>query len=145
MGERTFEDEFADVQIGLVDLVLEACEGRGGIGDVYVFGAIEGTMTSFNAFVERGSELERLDAVVADRSILLQVMGLAAQDLAGLRELCERAGRACPTQIRGHWRNDGGSYEATCEYEPVADREDGVAPGTAFAAWLEDERAARRG
>ena len=133
-----------DVQAGLVDLVLEATEGVPGIERVYLFGSVEGGMTSFNAFLKVGFSYERLDAVVRDRDVLVQVMGLGASDLAGLRDLCERASRRCPTQIRGRYVVDGGAYDARYEYEPIASREEGaVAPGASFAAWLEDVRAGR--
>ncbi|WP_418722771.1 hypothetical protein [Enorma sp.] len=141
MAEETFEDAFMDIQTGLVSLVLEALEGVAGVSRVYIFGAVEEGMTSFNACVQLGERIERLDAVVCDRGILLQVMGLGASDLEGLVQLCTRHGRACPTQLRGCY-DMGGGYDARYSYEPLASRAvDPVAPGTAFAAWVEELRA----
>lgn len=58
-------------------------------------------MTSFNACVCVYGRIERLDAVVSNRNILLQVMGLDSKDLADLEQLCAQHNRACPTQLRG--------------------------------------------
>ena len=119
MAEETFEDAFMDIQTGLVSLVLEALEGVAGVSRVYIFGAVEEGMTSFNACVQLGERIERLDAV----------------------QLCARPGRACPTQLRGCY-DMGGGYDARYSYEPLASRAvDPVAPGTAFAAWVEELRA----
>ena len=71
MAENSFEDAFTDIQTGLVSLVLEALEGMPNISRVYIFGAIEQGMTSFNACVCVEGRIERLDAVVSNRNILL--------------------------------------------------------------------------
>lgn len=137
MAETTFEEAFMDIQTGLVSLVLEALEGSGGVARVFIFGAIEGGMTSFNACAELAGRIERLDALVADRRVLFQVMGLGSKDLAELETLCAQHGRACPTQLYGRYVA-GGGYDARYVYEPMATRAvDPVAPGAAFSAWLD--------
>ena len=140
MAENSFEDAFTDIQTGLVLLVLEALEGMPNISRVYIFGAIEQGMTSFNACVCVEGRIERLDAVVSNRNILLQVMGLGSKDLADLEQLCSQHNRACPTQLRGCYVV-GGSDDARYTYEPMASREvDPITPGAAFATWVEELR-----
>ncbi len=140
MADRTFEDEFMDIQTGLVSLVLEAVAAVRDVSRVYIFCSIEGGMTSFNAFLKIGDSFQRLDAVVGDRRVLMQVMGLGSGDLASLKALCDRSGRACPTQIRGRYVV-GGAYDARYEYERIASREEGArAPGASFSAWLDSVR-----
>lgn len=144
MAERTFEDDFMDVQSGLVSLCMEATEGLP-VRDVYVYASIEGGMTVFNAFFRvddpAGIRAEGLvlplNRVVDDDDVRWQVLRLAQSDLAGLRRLCADAGRPCPTQIRGHYAATG-AYKADYAYDPIVSRNDGagVAPGATFAAWM---------
>ena len=134
MAERMFEDDFMDVQSGLVSLCLEATEGQA-VQDVYAYASIEGNMTVFNAFFRVGGQVLPLNQVVTDDDIRWQVLKLAQGDLAGLRELCAAADRPCPTQIRGHYASTGG-YKASYAYDPIVGTEDGIAPGTTFANWI---------
>ena len=145
MAERVFEDDFMDVQSGLVSLCLEATEGMP-VLDVYIYVSLEGNMTVFNAFFRMGddgaarSSSERilpLNQVVIDDDIRWQVIRLAQSDLAGLRRLCDDAGHPCPTQIRGHY-SPTGAYKASYEYDRIVAKDDGtgVAPGATFAAWM---------
>lgn len=144
MAERTFEDDFMDVQAGLVSLCLEATEGMP-VRDVYIYVSLEGNMTVFNAFFRmRGLEANPaedrvlpLNQVVLDDDVRWQVIKLAQSDLDGLRRLCDAAGHPCPTQIRGHY-SSGGAYKASYEYDRIVSKDDGtgVAPGATFAAWM---------
>lgn len=95
-----FEDDFMDIQAGLVSLALEAV-GDTDVDDVYIYGSIEGGMTSFNVFFRVDGSIRYLHEVVDDQSIVLQVLDLGTGDLGRLRDLCLTSGRDCPTQIRG--------------------------------------------
>lgn len=138
MMERPYEDDFMDVQSGLVSLCLEATEGLP-IEDIYIYTSIEGSMTVFNAFFRTGGVILPLNQVVTDEGIRWQVIRLAQGDLASLRKICEAAGRPCPTQIRGHYASIG-RYKADYAYDPIVGRDDGtgVAPGSVFAQWMSD-------
>ena len=145
MADRVFEDDFMDVQTGLVSLVLEATADLSGVTRIYIFGAIERSMTSFNAFVELDGSFRRLDAVCS-RDILMQVLGLGASDLARLAELCAANGQTCPTQIYGRYDVRSDAFDVRYEYELVASREvDPVTPGESFSAWLDAVQAGSDG
>lgn len=140
MAENSFEDAFMGIQTRLVSLVLEALGGMPNVSHVYIFGAIEQGMTSFNACVCVDGCIEWLDAVVSNRNILLQVMGLGSKDLADLEQLCTQHNRACPTQLCGCYVV-GDGYDARYTYKPIASREvDPITPGAAFATWVEELR-----
>ncbi|MBT1180324.1 hypothetical protein [Bifidobacterium vespertilionis] len=137
MAGNSFEDDFMDVQSGLVSLCLEAAEGQP-IRDIYIYASLEGRMTVFNAFFRVGDAILPLNQVATDDDLRRRMLRLAHGDLAGLRRLCDEAGRPCPTQIRGHYIAGTGSYRADYAYDPIVARDDGmgVAPGATFAAWM---------
>ena len=138
MAERVFEDDFMDVQSGLVSLCLEATEGID-VELVYIYGSIEGNMTSFNTFFRVSGAVRGLTEVVTDRSIAWQVLDLGTEDLGKLRTLCERYGQPCPTQIRGRYDAVSGGYKASYSYDAIVnDEENGISPATAFDTWMDN-------
>lgn len=133
-----FEDEFMDIQSGMVALCLEAA-GDANVEVVYIYGSIEGGMTSFNTFFRMGGVVRGLTEVVPDRSLALQVLDLGTDDLGRLRTLCGERGRACPTEIRGRYETATGGYRVHYSYDPiVADPDYGISPATVFDTWMDD-------
>ncbi|KFI96850.1 hypothetical protein [Bifidobacterium stellenboschense] len=138
-----FEDDFMDIQAGLVALALEAV-GDANVEDVYIYGSIEGCMTAFNVFFRVDGEVRYLRDVVDDQSIRLQVLELGTGDLGKLRDLCFANDHDCPTQIRGRYHAASGGYRAHYAYDPiVCDEQHGIAPSEAFVMWVDDVRAGR--
>ena len=138
MAEGTFEDEFMDVQSGMVALAWEAA-GDDDVEVVYIYGSIEGGMTSFNTFFRVNGLVKGLADVITDRTLVFRVLDLGTEDLGRLRALCNEYSHECPTEIRGRYETATGRYRAHYSYHPiVADPENGISPATAFDTWMDD-------
>ena len=102
MAEGTFEDKFMDIQSGMVALAWEAA-GDDDVEVVYLYGSIEGGMTSFNTFFRVNGLVKGLADVITDRTLVFRVLDLGTEDLGRLRALCNEYSRECPTEIRGRY------------------------------------------
>lgn len=114
-----FEDEFMDLQSGLVSLVLEALEDRPPVDDIYIYESVEEDSYAFNAFCRKGGEVVSIGRLVDDGDLVRQLLRLGIDDLSTLPDICARYGRECPTQVRGHYTVATGAFKWDARYDPI--------------------------
>ena len=136
-----FEDEFMDIQSGMVSLVLEALETSDGTVDkiyIYAFGTEH--MVFFNLFFEKdGKILKNLHAGISEE-LLDQVLDLGIEDTLKLREVCREYDREPPCQCKLVYDCRSGHFDGDYSYDDLSDTEYGV--DGAFADWLKEAEAA---
>lgn len=56
---KVYEDEFMELQSGMISLCLELVQEK--VDEIYVYGSIEESSTSFNAFLKTAGEVKTLN------------------------------------------------------------------------------------
>ena len=131
---KVFEDEFTDIQSGMVSLALEALETAGTKVDliyIYAFGtAHEGF---FNLFFARNGRLLHNNEVGLSDDILDRLLDLGIDDTFELLEVCRKYGRPAPCQYRLVYDCRTGHFDGDYSYDDLSDSEYGS--GGAFDDW----------
>lgn len=146
MATIAFEERFRGVQRDLVTLCLGSAAELD-VREVYFLAAVEGRMTSFEAFfrIEGVEGLPSLAELLSE-AYAAQITDAACHELEGLRKLCVSVGRPCPTQIVGHYVVGSGRYTASYEYDPQVVRSGGTGRDAdgAYWAWHDAVATARK-
>ena len=137
MATIAFEERFRDVQRDLVTLCLGSAAELD-VREVYFLAAVEGRMTSFEAFfrIEGAEGLPSLAELLSE-AYASQITDAACHELEGLRRLCVSV---------GHYVVGSGRYTASYEYDPQVVRSGGTGRDAdgAYWAWHDAVATARK-
>ena len=134
-----FEKEFADIQIGLIALCLEAVSEP--VDKVYAYAYIGEGSSTFNAFFEHDGSIVPAHKAVRDSDLLLQVMKLGAGDLEKLRSVCAEYETKCPAEMRMCYNCRSKKFTADYNYKTNV-RVD-FSPHDSFLQWRKETAAAK--
>lgn len=146
---KLFEDEFMDVQEGMLSLCLEYVSFNA--DKVFVYGSIEGGATSMNAFYlingkivwpnEVNGALSSSEQIDDSPERQLQMLSIGVDDLGRLASICEKFEQPVPTQLKLVYDNRTKKFEANYSYDPVLSGNLEVDSYDVLEKWIEDERA----
>lgn len=136
---KVFEDEFMEIQSGLISLCLEVVEKVGQrVSKVYAYCSNEAKSKMFNAFFDVNGEIKTLNQLGVAADLAFQFLKLGTQDLEELDNICAKYNMARPTEIKMCYDVETGEFEAQCKYEEVCTPNTGVAGAQVFMEWLSE-------
>lgn len=132
---KVFEDEFMEVQSGLISLCMEVI-GDNKVEKVYVYCSIERTMKMFNAFFTVGNEIMTLNLLGIKPPKSTQFLRLGTSDLNKLSTVCEKYNKPTPTEMKLYYDVKSGEFEAKYRYDEVCSLKTGKAQSEVFLEWV---------
>lgn len=137
---RVFEDEFMDLQTGLISLCLEVTQGK--VDKVFAYGSNEKKSTMFNAFFEVNGEIKTLNMLGVSKELAFQFLGLGIEDLEKLNAIGAKYNRPIPTELKLYYDVRAKKFKSEYKYEEVCSARTGKSAGEVFNEWLAEMRAA---
>lgn len=137
---RVFEDEFMDLQTGLISLCLEVTQGK--VDKVFAYGSNEKKSTMFNAFFEVNGEIKTLNMLGVSQELAFQFLGLGIEDLEKLNAIGAKYNRPIPTELKLYYDVRARKFKSEYKYEEVCSARTGKSAGEVFNEWLAEMRAA---
>ena len=137
---RVFEDEFMDLQTGLILLCLEVTQGK--VDKVFAYGSNEKKSTMFNAFFEVNGEIKTLNMLGVSKELAFQFFGLGIEDLEKLNAIGAKYNRPIPTELKLYYDVRAQKFKSKYKYEEVCSARTGKSAGEVFNEWLAEMRAA---
>lgn len=132
----SFEDQFMEIQSGLIALCMEVTEEK--VDKVFAYVSIEKDSQSFNAFFERDGKILTLNELGIPDGLMMQFLELGTEDLDKIRQLCESEKIAVPTEMKMYFDAKTNQYHA--DYRYAEEGEESVGAGEGFVAWLREYR-----
>lgn len=137
---RVFEDEFMDLQTGLISLCLEVTQGK--VDKVFAYGSNEKKSTMFNAFFEVNGEIKTLNMLGVSQELAFQFLGVGIEDLEKLDAIGAKYNRPVPTELKLYYDVRARKFKSEYKYEEVCSARTGKSAGEVFNEWLAEMRAA---
>lgn len=137
---KVFEDEFVEVQAGLISLCLEfAGRARKNVDWVYAYCYLEYGDTSFNAFYECDGELLRADQLGLGM-LTLDFLKIGMEDLQEIRKVCNNHDQPIPTEMRLVYSPKTNRFQADISYDVICPLYGDLECGELYDAWFEEEK-----
>ena len=134
---KIFEDEFMDIQSGIISLCLEALNDIKA-DKIFAYASMEKYSTSFNAFFEINGEIKTTNKTRMPVAIQRALLREGISDLEKIRKVCEKYKQPCPTEMKMYYEVGTKKYQADYKYEPVCCAETGVDISEVFLAWVDE-------
>ena len=132
--KKCFEDEFVDVQSGLISLCLELTEEVVGVDKVYAFAYNERKSKSFNAFFEVNGEVKTMGKMnELSHELITEFLKIGTDDLEKIEKICDRYERPVPVIMEMIYDVKTGSFDAHYQYEPLPED---VCSDEIFLDWI---------
>ena len=128
---RVFEDEFSEIQTGLISLCMELTRTK--VNKVFAYCSIEDKSQAFNAFFQKDGKILKNNQVGANIETVNDFLRLGTNDLDKLREVCIRYGKPVPRQIKMVYDAKTHGFDARISYDSLLD--EGKSAGQAFMDW----------
>lgn len=136
--QKNFEEEFMDIQSGLISLCLEAVEGKA--DKVYAYVSNEAKSRAFNAFFESKGEIKSAGKMIDDRDVLKQFFNIGIEDIERMNKLCDTYGMKKPTELKMIYDVKNGKYQADYRYDEVCSAKTDLVAHEVFFAWMDEVR-----
>ena len=131
---KVFEDEFMELQTGLISLCLEVTQGK--VDKVFAYGSNEKKSTMFNAFFEVDGEIKTLNLLGVPRELAFQFLSLGMDDLEKLDSIGKKYGRPVPTELKLYYDVRTKKFRSEYKYEEVCSARTGRAAEDVFDEWI---------
>ena len=134
--KKCFEDEFVDVQSGLISLCLELTEEVAGVDKVYAFAYNERNSKSFNAFFEVNGEVKTMGKMnELSHELITEFLRIGTDDLEKIEKICDRYERPVPVIMEMIYDVKTGGFDAHYQYEPLPED---VCSDEIFLDWISE-------
>lgn len=133
---KVFEDEFMDLQSGLISLCIEVAQQK--ISKVYAYCSNEKKSKMFNAFFEVDGEIKTLNQLGIPSKLAFQFLKVGTEDLEKIEPLCIKYNMPIPTEMKLYYDVKSGKYDATYKYEEVCSAKTGKSAGEVFLEWVSE-------
>lgn len=135
---KVFEDEFMDLQSGLISLCLEVAEKK--INKVYAYCSNEKKSKMFNAFFEVDGQIKTLNQLGVSNKLAFQFLKMGTEDLEKIDAICTKYDMPIPTEMKLYYDVELGKYDAKYKYEEVCSAKTGKSAGEVFSEWISEIR-----
>lgn len=126
--EKIFEDEFMEIQTGMVSLCLEALDDIDKkVDKIYIYAYCDEHETFFNAFFKSDSKVLFFNDLGVSDDIINQVFDLGMDDTEKIEEICKKYNRKAPTQYKLIYDVNTKAFDSNYSYENLDDTELGCA------------------
>ena len=133
---KIYEDEFMELQSKLIGLCIEIVHNKA--DRVYVYGSVEESSISFNAFFEVKGEFKTINQIGVDTDTMWRFLDIGISDLTSLKDICSRYEQPVPTELKLIYDVKTGKLDAKYKYEPICSGKTGVDSSQIFMAWLNE-------
>lgn len=134
---KVFEDEFMEIQSGLISLCMEVLEGKK-VSKVYAYCSNEKKSKMFNAFFEADGEIKTLGKMGVPSDLALQFFRVGTKDLEKIDEICSRYNMPAPTEIKMYYNAETGAFDAKYKYEEICSANTDKSARGVFMEWIEE-------
>lgn len=135
---KVFEDEFMEIQSGLISLCMEVLEGKK-VSKVYAYCSNEKKSKMFNAFFEADGEIKTLGKMGVPSGLVFKFLEIGTEDLEKLDSVCAKYSMPIPTEMKMYYDVETGKYNAKYKYETVCSAvETGKIAEDVFMEWVEE-------
>ncbi len=132
--EKVFEDEFMEIQTGMIALCLEAFEDINiNVDKVYIYAFCDEHETFFNAFFEYNSQILSFSELGVSDYLINQVLDFGMEDTEKIVDLCKRYNREAPIQYKLVYDTNTKKFDSNYDYDNLEKTELGCAG--AFEDW----------
>lgn len=131
---KEFEDEFMELQTGLISLCLEVTERK--VNRIYAYCSNEKKSKMFNAFFDVNGEIKTLNQLGVPNNLAFQFLKLGTGDLEKLDAVCVKHNMPIPTEMKLYYDVTSGKYDAKYKYEEVCSAQTGKSAGEVFLEWV---------
>lgn len=135
---KSFEDEFLEVQTQIISLCIEFAENRA--DKIYAYGSIEEHSLSFNAFFYIDGKIKTTNQIVTDTDMIWDFLDLGQSDLEKLIKICTRYGKPVPTELKMIYDCKSGKIDTKYRYESICSVKTGIDASEIFMEWLDLEK-----
>ena len=119
---KVFEDEFTDIQSGMVSVVIEALETADTTVDkIYIYAFSSEHEVFFNLFFVKNGKLLRTNQVGMSDDIIDQVLDIGIDDTFRLLETCRRYGRQAPCRYKLVYDCRTGHFDGDYSYDDLSE------------------------
>lgn len=132
---KVFEDEFMEVQSGLISLCMELV-GENEIDKVYAYCSIEGKSNSFNAFFGVNDKIKMITEIESNMRRAMQFLRTGCHDLDKLKDVCEKYEKPVPTEIKMTYDVKNGKFDAKYCYDEICSLKTGKGQAEVFMEWV---------
>ena len=133
---KVFEDEFMDVQAGLISLCLEVTERK--VDKIYAYCCNEKKRKMFNAFFIVNGKVKELHELGVQDQLAFQFLKLGTKDLTKVDAICQEHNMPIPTEMKLYYDVTTGKFNADYKYEEVCSARTGKNPAEVFMEWIEE-------
>ena len=95
---KIFEDEFMEVQAGMISLCKEFIKGEA--EKIYVYCCMESTVKGFDAFFLKDGKVVHAGDLELPVDWQTKFLRFGMEDIGTLEKVCEKYGRPSPTEIK---------------------------------------------
>lgn len=138
MVKTNFEREFTELISKMVSLGLEL--PRVEVDEVYIYGSMEKSTTSFNGFFRIGDEIKTTKWVTDSQKDIFNFLDLGLSDLDDFITLFKRYNNPVPTELKLRYNVHTNKFEISYKYEPVCTSKTGLTSHDVLYAWIEEEQ-----
>lgn len=132
--EKVFEDEFIEIQTGMVALCLEALEDvNKKVDKVYIYAFCDEHETFFNTFLKYNSQIVSFNELGVSDDMINQVFDLGMDDAEKIVDLCAEYNRKAPIEYKLIYDTNTKSFDSDYGYDNLENTELGCAG--AFIDW----------
>ena len=135
---KSFEDEFLEVQTQIISLCIEFAENRA--DKIYAYGSIEEHSLSFNAFFNIDGKIKTTNQIVTDTDAIWDFLDLGQSDLEKLKQICAHHEKSVPTELKMIYDCKSGTMDAKYKYESICSAKTGIDASEIFMEWLDLEK-----
>lgn len=133
---KVFEDEFMEVQSGLIALCMEVTDGK--IDKVFVYCSNEKNCKTFNAFFAVNGELKKLHELGIPSGMIKQFLSIGTNDVDTLDAIGAKHNRRVPTELKLYYDVKSGRFDARYKYEEVCSAIMGIDPDDIYRDWISE-------
>lgn len=135
---KVFEDEFMDLQSGLISLCIEAVRQK--ISKVYAYCSNEKKSKMFNAFFDVNGEIKTLDQLGVPDELAFHFLKIGTEDIEKVDDICTKQNMPIPTEMKLYYEVESGKFDAEYKYEEVCSAKTGKNAGEVFIEWVSEIR-----
>lgn len=135
---KVFEDEFMEIQSGLVSLCLEVTESK--VDKIFIYCSNEKKSKMFNAFFEVNGEITTLNQLGVSNDLAFEFLKLGTEDLKKLDTICETYSMPVPTELKLYYDVSNGKFNGECQYTEICSAKTGKSAGEVFMEWINEIR-----
>ena len=136
VNKKVFEDEFMEVQSGLISLCMELV---GDIADkIYAWCSVESNSQSFNLFINVEGQIKTLGQLNLNKQLQMKCISMGTMDLNKIRNVCSKYDMPVPNETRMSYDVKTGKFDAKYRYEELCSGNTDKTSREVFMEWVEE-------